>query len=144
MRKPLITLFVGALIVFGLVFGLGMRQTFAQESTPTQTAQTTTKADKHKKHPLAKALVKETLAQTGLTRAELKAELQAGKSLAQVASEHNSSEAAVVAPVLAELSERLDEAVANGRITAEEKAALMARAAERATVIMNKTKETKK
>jgi uncharacterized protein YidB (DUF937 family) len=78
--------------------------------------------------------------QTGLSREELKAELQAGKSLAQVASENGSSEQAVVDAVLARLSARLDKAVANGKITPEQKAEIMARAAERAHTVMNKTR----
>lgn len=149
MRSSIIKLVVGTVVAVGLIFGgFGVSQTYAQADT---TASATSAAQAHKRDrcpreehcgraPLARALVKETLAQTGLTREQLKAELQAGKSLAQVAAANGSSEQAVVDVVIAKVTARLDKAVANGKITPEQKAEILARATERAAEIMNKTK----
>lgn len=121
-------------VVVGLVLGgPGLGRTYAQEPAASP-------AQGERPHRLARALAKETMDQTGLSREELKAELKAGKSLAQVAGENGSSEQAVVDAVLARLGARLDKAVANGKITAEQKDAIMARAAERAHTVMNKTR----
>ena len=140
MRKPntMIKLAAVAAVVFGLLLGgPGLGTTYARENPNAPAAE----AD-HGQHPhkLARALAKETMDQTGLSREELKAELKAGKSLAQIAGEHGSSEQAVVDAVLARLSARLDKAVAAGKITPEQKAEIMARAAERAHTVMNKTR----
>lgn len=141
MRK-LIVRIVGGLVALGLVVGgLGVSQTYAREAG-SQQAVAATQAPKaaRRHHRLARALAKETLVQTGLTKEELKAEIQAGKSLAQIASAYGSSEQAVVDAVLTKLSTRLDKAVAKGKITPEQKTAVLARAAERARTIMNKTR----
>ncbi len=149
MRSSIVKLLVGTVVALGLVFGgFGASPTSAQQSesaSSTATAQASKRdrcqSEEHcGRAPLARALVKETLAQTGLTREQLKAELQAGKSLAQVASANGSSEQAVVDVVIAKVTARLDKAVANGKITPEKKAEVLARATERAAEIMNKTK----
>jgi hypothetical protein len=140
---------VGTVVALGLIFGgFGASQTYAQQAA-TGSAAAVAQAPKNdrcpsEEHcgraPLARALAKETLAQTGLTKAQLAEELKAGKSLAQVAGANGSSEQAVVDAVMAKITARLDKAVANGKITPEKKAEILARAAERSHEIMNKTK----
>jgi hypothetical protein len=56
----------------------------------------------------------------GLTRAELAAELQAGKTIADVAAEKNVSVDTIVDAVLAPRTERLNELVAAGQLTQEQ------------------------
>jgi polyhydroxyalkanoate synthesis regulator phasin len=56
----------------------------------------------------------------GLTRAELVTELQAGKSIADVAAGKNVSLDTIVDAILAPRTDRLNELVANGQLTQEE------------------------
>jgi len=56
----------------------------------------------------------------GLTNEELIAELQAGKTIADVAAEKNVAVDTIVDAVLAAHTERLNEQVANGQLTQEE------------------------
>jgi hypothetical protein len=56
----------------------------------------------------------------GLTRPELIAELQAGKSIADVAKEKNVSVGDITAAVLALRADRLNELVADGQLTQTE------------------------
>ena len=54
----------------------------------------------------------------GITPAELRTELQSGKTLAQIATAHNKTADGVVATLLGESKKRLDAAVKAGKITA--------------------------
>ena len=135
MRSSIVKTLIGTVVALGLVFGgFGASPTYARQSDSATSAAQSHKRDRcpSEEHcgraPLARALAKETLAQTGLTREQLRAELQAGKSLAQVASANGSSEKAVVDVVIAKVTARLDQAVANGKITPEKKAEVLARA----------------
>ena len=58
--------------------------------------------------------------QLGLTRTELMTELQAGKTIADVAAEKNVSVDTIVDAILAPRADRLNELVANGQLTQEE------------------------
>jgi hypothetical protein len=58
--------------------------------------------------------------QVGLTQAELIAELQAGKTIADVAAEHGVAVETIVEAFLAPRAERLAELVANGQLTQAE------------------------
>jgi len=137
MRKPNPMIMLAA--VFGLLLiGPAAGRTYADERSTNPAAAAEPRG--HRPHRLARALARETMDRTGLTRQELKAELKSGKPLAQVAGEHGSGEQAVVDAVLARLGARLDQAVADGKITAEQKAGIMARAADRAHAVMNKTR----
>lgn len=62
----------------------------------------------------------------GLTQAELMTELQAGKTLAQVASEHNVTLDSIIEAFLAPRVERLNELVANGQLTQEQADTMLA------------------
>lgn len=80
-----------------------------------------------------------TADQTGLTPTQVRAELKNGQSLAQVASNNGSSGAAVVQVALDEAQMRLDDAVANGRITQERADEMRTRIEERLNEIVNDT-----
>lgn len=88
---------------------------------------------------LTVALFRETMEATGLDRAALQQELEAGKSLAQVAAASGSSGDAVVQAVLDKLKERLDTAVQRGRISQERADTLLQEATTKANAIVNDT-----
>jgi hypothetical protein len=69
----------------------------------------------------------------GLTESELCSELQDGKSLAQVARDHGKSVDGLVDTLVASAREKLDEAVAAGRITQAEENSALADLKERIT-----------
>ena len=54
----------------------------------------------------------------GITRAELRTELESGKTLAQIAVAHNKTADGLVATLLAESKKRLDAAVTSGKLSA--------------------------
>ncbi len=62
----------------------------------------------------------------GLTEAELRTRLQSGKTLAQVAKDKGKTVDGLEQALLDAASKRLDQAVADGRITAAQKATMLA------------------
>jgi len=78
---------------------------------------------------------------TGLTAEEVVAELQSGKTPAEVLAENGVDVDAFVADVLADMEARLDEAVANGRLDQARADEMLAQAAERLPEMLNKTFE---
>lgn len=77
------------------------------------------------------------LDQTGLTAAELRQQLQDGATLAQILANNGVTVEAFVAEATAQLQTRLDAAVANGSITAERAAELLAGFQTRLTEQLN-------
>jgi hypothetical protein len=65
----------------------------------------------------AGSLIKATADATGLTNIQVMAELQSGKSLTQVAEAKGKTAADIIAAARATLKARLDQQVANGRLT---------------------------
>jgi hypothetical protein len=74
------------------------------------------------------AAVKAFTEYLGVTKAELRAELKAGKSLAEIAKANGKTPAGVVNLALEKISARLDMAVAKGRLTEARKQELLAKA----------------
>ncbi|GAB4117380.1 MAG: hypothetical protein OHK0050_23830 [Roseiflexaceae bacterium] len=90
------------------------------------------------------ALIKETAEVTGLTNIQVMAELQNGKSLAQIAESKSKTASEIIANVRADLKTRLDKAVADGKRTqAEADAALAKYDSEAPTVMADTTLGTK-
>jgi ribosomal protein S20 len=83
-----------------------------------------------------RAVVKRVMDASGLTPDEIVAELQAGKTLAEIATEHGADPDAIEAELLADLQARLDGAVAAGHITQEQADRAMAAAPERLHTLM--------
>lgn len=83
------------------------------------------------------ALIRTTAEVTGLSVEEVMEQLRAGQSLADIAGNNGSSGGAVVEDVLARAEERLDQAVANGRMTREEADAKLAELTAQANDIIN-------
>ncbi len=73
----------------------------------------------------------------GLTADELRDALADGSTLAEVAADNNSSGEALVEHLTGLATERLDEALASGRITEEQKAAALERMTEKLTDAVN-------
>jgi hypothetical protein len=73
----------------------------------------------------------------GIDVADLVDALREGSTIAEVASANGSSAAAVVDALVAEANEHIDEAVADGRIAAEDAADIKANAAERIEDMVN-------
>jgi hypothetical protein len=73
----------------------------------------------------------------GLTEAKLRAALENGKTLAQVAKDQGKSVDGLVQAMLADKTKRLDEAVKDGRLTKAEREDLVAGLKERVTDLVN-------
>ncbi|HEX6699247.1 MAG TPA: hypothetical protein VF101_00795 [Gaiellaceae bacterium] len=73
----------------------------------------------------------------GITEAQLRSELQGGKSLAQVAKDHGKSVDGLVDVLVAEMKQHLDAAVAAGRITKAQEDQFLAEAKQRITDFVN-------
>jgi hypothetical protein len=76
----------------------------------------------------------------GLTRGQLKAQLHAGKSLADVANATpGKSASGLVAAITAALTTKLDTKVADGKISSTQEASILAAAAPKIQDLVNKT-----
>jgi hypothetical protein len=75
----------------------------------------------------------------GLTEAQLRSELQGGKSLAQVATDRGKSVDGLVDVLVAAAKEHLDNAVAAGRLTQAQEDEMLAGLKERITSLVNST-----
>ena len=73
----------------------------------------------------------------GISRADLRDALKSGQTIRQVATDHGVDPQAVVDAALAALNGRVDEAVANGRISAERGDTIKGKAAERAPQLLD-------
>lgn len=103
-------------------------------------------ADKIREHPLRSARmlkgavvsVFDAAADTlGMTKEELRDEVAGGKSLADVAAEQNVSVDQLKAGITSEITGHLDQAVADGRITEEQKDKILDGLTERLDTIVN-------
>lgn len=88
---------------------------------------------------VTKALVNATAEVTGLERSEVVDALREGNSIAQVAEANGSSSDAVLQAGRENAQERLDQAVANGRITQEQADAALEQFDTRAPEVINDT-----
>ena len=136
----------GAIVVIalGLVLaGSAFGSAFAQDPTESPARPSTNPAQPgpgpRTGRALKVGLARQTAQLTGLTPREVRDLLADGQSLSAIAAGHGSSEQAVIDAVLARLGERLDQAVANGRITPEEKASRLDAARAQAPALMNET-----
>jgi predicted DNA-binding protein (UPF0251 family) len=75
----------------------------------------------------------------GITEAQLRTELEGGKSLAQVAQDHGKSVDGLIATLVAEAKKKLDDAVAAGRLTKAQETEMLSVLKDRITRIANST-----
>lgn len=95
----------------------------------------------HRRDLVRKGIVESAAEALGMTFDELKAELQTGDSIADVAGEQGVSLDTVKAEITADAEAKLGVAVANGRITQERSDAALARLSENLDEILNRSKE---
>jgi hypothetical protein len=75
----------------------------------------------------------------GLSRDELRTELRSGKSLATIAGEQGKSVEGLKEVMVKDAAAKLDEAVASGRITAEQRSAMLERITQMIDRIVERT-----
>lgn len=75
----------------------------------------------------------------GMTEAQLRTELEGGKSLAQVAKDHNKSVDGLVNALVADVKQKLDAAVSSGRLTKERETEMLGALKDRITGMVNQT-----
>jgi len=90
------------------------------------------------RHPRAARALGGVVADTiGISRADLRTALKSGQTIRQVATDHGVDPQKVVDAALAAVNTRVDQAVANGRISADRGATIKAKAAERAPQLLD-------
>ena len=80
----------------------------------------------------------------GMTPAQLQTELRAGKSLAQIATEHGKTVAGLKSAILAAVKTRLDKAVASGRLSAAQEQTILDRLSAHLDQLVNRTRPVAK
>jgi len=95
----------------------------------------------HRLTLVRRGIVRSAATALGMTPEDLRAELQSGDSIADVASEHGVSLEDVKARISSDAEAKLSEAVANGRLTEERADELLARLTAKLDEILNKSKE---
>ncbi len=121
--------------------GLVADGTITQQQADTLRARLTELRKAH--HPIrnaAKDSVSVAASTIGIDTKDLVKELRTGKSIADVAAEHGVAEQTVVDAIVADLSSKLDQAAANGTITAERAATVEAKLPARVTQLVEKTR----
>ena len=113
----------------------------AQTGDPAQVAESASAQGRHR-HPRLRELAREEFrvaADTiGIPVAELREAVEGGQSIAEVAEAHGVSAQSVVDAVVTDLSAKLDQAVADGRITQERADTVKERLPERITNLVNR------
>ena len=87
-------------------------------------------------------VVRQALEDAGLTQAEIREQLQNGASLRQILTDVGVDVDALIADVLANAQTRLDEAVVNGQITAEQATERITQLGERLNTLLDRVKTT--
>jgi hypothetical protein len=82
---------------------------------------------------------KDILAASGLTQAQVKAGLKAGKSISQMITDNGGDPATVETTVIADLKGKLDKAVSAGKVTPDQEATALAKAQTQLHTFLNKT-----
>ena len=75
----------------------------------------------------------------GITEAQLRTELESGKSLAQVAQDHGKSVDGLIDALVAAAKDKLDDAVAAGRLTEDQETRMLDALKDRITSAVNNT-----
>jgi len=122
------------------VVGLGVAGT-----ATTAFAQTTATYEAGaKKPPGPRGLIADAAATAlGLSKEELKTELKGGKTVAQVAQEKGVDPQTVVTAVSGAMNAAIDQAVTDGKLTAQQAATMKSKVGERASNFVNNTRPPK-
>jgi hypothetical protein len=145
MRKLLASTAAGLALASGAVAlgTFGPVTAFAQDhpATASQPAAGETAANGrhgHWRHKLAKAVVKDAADTIGIPAKDLLAALKDGQSIAEVATAHGVDPQAVIDDLIADATTRIDQAVTDGKITAERAATMKTKLPDRVTTIVNR------
>jgi len=95
----------------------------------------------HRRDLVRHAIVQSSATALNMTVEELRSELQAGNSIADVAAEQGVSLDSVKAQITADAEAKLDELVANGQLTQEKADEALAKLTESLDNILNKSKQ---
>jgi hypothetical protein len=91
-------------------------------------------------HPAGRRFGAAVATYLGVTPVQLRAELRAGKSLAQIATEHGKTVAGLKSAILDAVKARLDKAVASGRITAAQEQTILDPLSSHLDQVVNRTR----
>jgi len=142
MRKLLTTAAVSAALVGGGIAAAAtsILPAYAQSQTPTQ-SQPADGSQTQGRHPHARQALKEaikTSADTiGISPQDLAKELKGGKSIADVAKEHNVDPQKVIDALVAKADARIDKAVQDGKLTQDKADKLKAKVPDMAAKLVN-------
>ena len=95
------------------------------------------------RHHGARGVLKAVAAYVGVTPKALRAELRAGKSLAQIAGDQSKSVDGLKQAILSVTKARLDKAVGAGRLSADDAKARLAKLESKLDTLVNKTRPAK-
>jgi len=111
---------------------------FAGDSTSTTSQDTSAQQVRHPFLRARRALVGLVANTIGITRAELRDGLKSGQTVADLAGDHNLDVKTVVDAVVAKVDQRVDQAVQNGRITAERGETIKSKVPDRVNKLVNR------
>ena len=92
------------------------------------------------RHPVLEGMLDTAATTIGVSDADLRSALQSGKSVADVAKEHNVDPATVVTAIVDAGNTKIDEAVTNGKITQERADKMKSHLSDAATKFVNHTR----
>jgi hypothetical protein len=133
---------VSALIAVGVVGGGSVALAASSSPTPmTSLASLASKflPGKAPRGALRGLAEKDILAASGLTQAQVKTGLKAGKSISQMITDNGGNPATVETTAIADLKGKLDKAVAAGKVTPDQEATALTKAQTQLHAFLNKT-----
>lgn len=129
------TLGVSAVVAVGVLGGVALAAGPGRGGDGERPGITNDAGPRHHRHALRLTL-KSIMETCGLTREDLRTGFQAGQSINQIIEAKGGDPAACQAAVLAKLEERLAAAVAEGKLSAERAAEILAGASEKLARLM--------
>jgi hypothetical protein len=141
MRKILVSATAGAVLFTGTLALVGSAAQAQDSGEPTAQGRPQKPDDgsqRTRRHRLIRAVIQTSADTIGIDSHALVAQLRAGKSIAQVATEHQKDPQTVIDALVAKASARIDQAVAEGKLTAEKAATIKEKLPSVAERIVNK------
>src|SRR5262245_11107550 len=111
---------------------------FAADSTSTSAKDPSEQRDRHPVLRARPALSGYVANQIGITRAELRDGLKSGQSIADIATAHDVDVQTLVNAIVEKVDQRVDQAVQNGRISAERGETIKSKVPDRVNTLVNR------
>ena len=111
---------------------------FAADSTSTSAQDPSAQQVRHPFLRARRALAGFVANQIGITRAELRAGLKSGQSIADIATAHDVDVQTLVNAIVEKVDQRVDQAVQNGRISAERGETIKSKVPDRVNTLVNR------